>query len=470
MALPLSTSSSNPRPDSAPDFDPDQGAGAERPESRPEGASPTAERAGFYLFAGHLFTLFGIALSNVLAGLMVLSAPWTAGRRRLAAAVGLEAPAGTAGKTGSPDWRAVAAPRRWLLAALAVYVAWLFLSLATSYDPAASTAGLSELYTLTTLILAFALVRGEERVLWVVDGLGLVGGGVAVWGLAQYLTGFGEINARIRGPFSHWMTFSGFLLLCDLLMVSALLFRGAALRRRGGGSMAGWLAVGWRAAAVALMTAALFGSLTRSAWVGLGVGLVVAALLRSPRSVVVFPVVALTFFLLAPVPLLHRVASTVDLTDPSNYDRLCMAEAAVHMVADRPLTGLGPEQVEPRYPIYRPPTAPRYSVPHLHNTYLQVAAERGLPALVAYLVLMLAPLVAAWRLYRRQGGRWGPRADLLVGASTALLAFHVAGLFEYNWGDTEVQRLVLFLVAVPFCLALGEARSTTGETVAEDRG
>lgn len=431
MALPLNT-----RPDSL------QGP---EPRANP---SPGADRAGFYLFAGHLFTLFGIALSNVLAGFMVLSSPWTAGRRRLAAALGLEEPAGTA---GCADWRAVAVPRRWLFAALAVYVAWLFLSLATSYDPGASTAGLSEIFTLTTLILAFALVRGEARVRWVVDGLGLVGGGVAVWGLAQYLTGFGEINARIRGPFSHWMTFSGFLLLCDLLLVSALLFRGAALRRR-----SGWLAVGWRAAAVALMTAALFGSLTRSAWVGLVVALVVAALLRSPRSVVVFPVVALAFFLLAPVPLLHRVASTADLSDASNYDRLCMAEAALHMVADRPLTGLGPEQVEPRYPIYRPPTAPRYSVPHLHNTYLQVAAERGLPALVAYLLLMLAPLLAGWRLYRRQGGRRGPRADLLVGALTALLAFHVAGLFEYNWGDTEVQRLVLFLVAVPFCLAAGE--------------
>ena len=40
----------------------------------------------------------------------------------------------------------------------------------------------------------------------------------------------------------------------------------------------------------------------------------------------------------------------------------------------------------------------------------------------------------------------------------ALFAFNVAGLFENNWGDTEVQRPVLFLLALPFCLAAGEKR------------
>jgi O-antigen ligase len=53
------------------------------------------------------------------------------------------------------------------------------------------------------------------------------------------------------------------------------------------------------------------------------------------------------------------------------------------MVAERPLFGIGPDLVEARYPIYRHPTAPRYTVPHLHNDLLQLAAERGLPALAA---------------------------------------------------------------------------------------
>jgi O-antigen ligase len=345
----------------------------------------------------------------------------------------------------------VAAPRRWLVAALAGYVLFLAVSVAASFDPRASLRDFSELFTLTTLLFGLALVRGERRARWLVDGLGALGALVALWGLAQYLGGYGEIDRRIRGPFSHWMTFSGFLLLCDLLLVAALLFRGRRLREE-----QGWGAVAWRAAALVAINAALLGSLTRSAWVGLAVAVAIAAVLRSPRTLVAFPLGAVAFILLAPVPLLQRVGSTADLSDPSNYDRLCMAEAGLRMIAERPLTGLGPELVKQRYPIYRPATAPRYGVPHLHNAFLQVAAERGLPALAAYLLLMAAPLVAAWRLYRREGGRRGPRADLLIGVFTALVAFNLASLFEHNWGDTEVQRLVLFLMAVPFGLAAGE--------------
>src|SRR5262249_41752131 len=44
------------------------------------------------------------------------------------------------------------------------------------------------------------------------------------------------------------------------------------------------------------------------------------------------------------------------------------------------------------------------------------------------------------------------RADLYLGTILALVGFNVAGLFEYNWGDIEVQRLALLVMALPFCL------------------
>jgi O-antigen ligase len=59
-----------------------------------------------------------------------------------------------------------------------------------------------------------------------------------------------------------------------------------------------------------------------------------------------------------------------------------MAKAGVEMIAARPLLGVGPDVIPQRYPIYREPTAPRFWVPHLHANLLQIAAERGLPALV----------------------------------------------------------------------------------------
>ena len=57
----------------------------------------------------------------------------------------------------------------------------------------------------------------------------------------------------------------------------------------------------------------------------------------------------------------------------------------------------------------------------------------------------------------------GPRRDLYLGMLLALLAFAVAGLFEDNWADTEVQRILLFLLALPFCLPDPAEESTLPE-------
>ncbi|HKV10558.1 MAG TPA: O-antigen ligase family protein [Thermoanaerobaculia bacterium] len=326
---------------------------------------------------------------------------------------------------------------------LGLYVLLLVGSIAASYDPATSVRGLTEIFSLATLLFAPLLVRGERRVRQVVDALIAMAALLACAGLAQYLVGYGDIDRRIRGPFSHYMTFSGFLLLADLLLVASMI-SGGRFRNP------------WRWLALALLNVALLGSLTRSAWVALGVTLTVLVIVRAPRLLLAYLPAALLFIVVAPVPILHRALSITDLKDTSNFDRLCMLDAGLTMIAERPLFGMGPELVERRYPIYRPPGAPRSNVPHLHNNLLQIAAERGLPALGSYLALFGASLWIAWRRYRREGGAAGPRADLYLGVMLALLAFNVAGLFENNWGDTEVQRPALFVLAIPFCLLAGE--------------
>lgn len=414
-------------------------APAPRPSEPPVPPAGAAERWAFLLYAGHLFTLFGIALSNALAALMILATPWALRRRRSTA---------------------VPAAARPLLVALGLYVLFLLVAIAASCDRGRSLGSAGEVFILSTLVLAFYLVRGERQVRWVVDGLVVVAALVAVAGLVQLVGEYGAIDRRIRGPFSHWMTFSGFLLICDLLLVARL----AAGRRRttpagrldgrDGAARRAWLAwrAGWRWAALAAINVALLASLTRSAWVGLLVAVTLLVVLRAPRLLATYPLAAVLFALLAPVPVLARAVSIFDLQDSSNYDRLCMIEAGVRMIAERPLFGLGPEVVTERYAIYRPPSARRFWVPHLHNSFLQLAAERGLPALAAFLAMMALSLAWAWRGFRREGSFAGPRADLYLGALLALIAFNVAGLFENNWGDTEVQRLALFVMALPFCL------------------
>ena len=381
---------------------------------------------GFWLYWLHLFSLFGIAISNTLLGLGLLFSPLL-GR-----------------------WENLWSRRnRLLLWASAIYVVLLLLSVAASVDPSISVRASTEVFNLATLWIALLFVAGEVEVRRVIDGIILLGTAQAVIGLSQYLLAGGpQLDDRIRGSVSHYMTFSGILLLAELLLCAQLASR--SFPGRG---------FGWRWFALIPINIALLGSLTRSAWVGLAAGLLLL-LIFGRRRLLLVGAAGVVLCLLSFLPhqtVLDRLGSITDLSDAANYDRLCMAYAGWNMISERPLLGQGPRMVEELYPIYRHPTAPRHSVPHLHNSYLQLAAERGLPALLAMVVLIGVGFRRAWRDYRREGGRKGRRADLYVGIFCSLTGFIVAGLFEDNWNDTEVQRIVLFLLASTFCLEAGEA-------------
>jgi O-antigen ligase len=383
----------------------------------------------FWLYTAHLVAVVQIALSNVLLAFSALSVPW-------------------AGVSPRSVWRR----GRALLIALAVYLFTFLLSYAFSLDHRASAGALSEPFNLLVVPLALVFVSGERAVRRVVDSIVGMAGLSGLYGLGQYVDGFDRLSHRIHASFTHYMTFSGVLLVADLLILSQ-----AAAGRMG----TGWRAA-WRWGALLAINAALVGTFTRNAWVGLAVAVTLLVILRSPRWLLAYPVVALVFVLLAPRPILGRVGSIADPHDPSNWDRLCMARSGLAMIADRPVVGLGPNMARRLYPEYRLPSALRKEVPHLHDSFLQLAAERGLPALASYLALILVSLAAAWRMWRREGKFAGGRADLLVGVIAALVAFNVAGLFENNWGDTEVQRLALFVLALPFCLGPTETPASEG--------
>ncbi len=377
-----------------------------------------AEERGFALYALHLLTVWALALSNAFMILATL--------------------AGLARARQVP-WNRFAP----VLRPLGLYAMFVLAAVAGSYSPRLSLVGSRELFALLTLPLAFILMRDSEaRIRRLVDGLVLMGALLAVWGLGQLLFGFGGLYQRIRGPFSHWMTFSGVLVVCLLLVAARLAHRPAEGRA-------------WRWAALALMVAALVMSLTRSAWIGLLAALLLVLALRAPRYLAAVPLAGVLLVLLAPVPVVERMASVFDVRELSNYDRLCMAEAGLRMIREKPLLGIGPEMVRQRYPIYYHPSAPRRTTPHLHNAFLQVGAEKGLPALAAYLWLLGGAAILAFRRFRAEGGWRGARADLYVGVVLVLLGFGLAGMFEDNWGDTEVKRLVLFVLSIPYCLPRG---------------
>jgi len=115
------------------------------------------------------------------------------------------------------------------------------------------------------------------------------------------------------------------------------------------------------------------------------------------------------------------------------------------MVKDYPLTGVGPNQIERAYPNYRVAEAVKPTNPHLHNVPMQIAAERGLPALAAWIWFVITLVVGLLKLLRRS--RHKGLAAAALGGVAAMLA---AGLTEYNFGDSEFLMLLLVIVTLPF--------------------
>ena len=399
----------------------------QRPSRADGSVTASPLRVGFWLYTLHLATVWGLALSNAIQGLTLL---WTGARwRRL-------------GLSGD-ELQAAGAIR--LLRPFVLYVLVLIASALTSFQVRESLWELRALIGLTTLPLGILLVRGEAQVRRVVDVLIWVSVGLAWYGILQYaFTDYGGLQSRIPGPFGHYMTYSGVLLLGACLALARLM--NAEPRRQ----WSGWLLL------VSIL-AALGLTLTRNVWLAAFVVLTIAFFVRFRRWLWAYAAgVALVLVLTANLAPQHwsRITSIVSLEDVSNYDRICMAEAGLHMIGDRPLFGIGPGMVQHYYPVYRHPTSHRGDVKHLHNTLLQLGAERGLLSVVAYLWLMLTAALLAFRGYREEGGLDGPRADLFLGVLLSIVAINIGGIFEANWRDTEIQRWMLFLLVIPVCLRL----------------
>jgi O-antigen ligase len=201
--------------------------------------------------------------------------------------------------------------------------------------------------------------------------------------------------------------------------------------------------------ALPLASWALLISRTRNAWLGALTGLTVIALLRTPRLLWALAGAVALVLILRPAGVMERLT----LTDASSRDRYFMWQAGVDMVNDRPVFGQGPRMVESNYPAYRWPGAPNPATPHLHNNVLQIAAERGLPCLAWFLWWVAAAMGDSYREWRRA------RAWTAVGALALLAAIMAAGLFEYNFGDSEILMLLLLVCALPYAL-----RAERGET------
>ena len=375
------------------------------------------------------------------------------------------------------------------------FCVWSLLSAAFARDPLASHESAKKLVLFAVFYLAvdtLAERRARERVL---SGVMLGGVMLAAGALLQYyFLGFDTITNRPRSFLGHYMTASGmamavlvtgaarlgfaesapqlpsrrdvqallvialalgvytvlraanvFAMESERLLVAALAGAAAALALARGAWPSSATSSTLSALAVGLSGWALLVSRTRNAWLGALAGLVVLAVIRAPRALWLLGGAVLLVLVARPAAVMDRLT----VTDASSRDRYYMWQAGIDMIRDKPVFGQGPGMIPSAYPAYRWSEAPNPAIPHLHDNALQIAAERGLPCLAWWLWLVAAIMGDAYRELRRHD----PASTWAGAAAFALMAaVMVAGLFEYNFGDSEILMLLLLVSALPYAL------------------
>jgi hypothetical protein len=205
--------------------------------------------------------------------------------------------------------------------------------------------------------------------------------------------------------------------------------------------------------ALVLYVLALVLNLKRGVWLGAAATVMIVGLLASRRLVLIGGL-AVAIALAAVPPVRTRVTNSArDLFLPGNrYD---IWVAAIDVVKRFPM-GVGRKNGE----ILRDyPNIPQHHK-HAHNNLLQITLEGGYLTLGMFLWWMVSFGVLVWRAYRRVPAGDRQLEALAVAILASFAGFHVAGLVEYNFGDSEV--LQVFFVMMGLGLVVNERTRRNG--------
>jgi O-antigen ligase len=322
---------------------------------------------------------------------------------------------------------------------LVAYGGATLVSAALSPDPRTSLIDCKQLVLLLLVPLVYRFVNGSKphTLLTIVVTCAAVS---AVFGIVQYgILHYDNLGQRPQGTLGHWMTYSGLLMVVIGVAIARVIF---------GNSDRTWAALVLPALAVAVAV-----TFTRGAAVGACAAVALLFALKDFRLFAILPIVVAIFIAIAPGQIAKRYASMFNMNDPTVRDRYTMLRIGERMIRTHPLAGVGPNMVQRLYVDYKGPDTlvgpdgVTHINPHLHNDFLQIAAERGLPALALWLWFVIVLLRGLWERFKA-----GQR-ELAATAMATVVALLTAGLFEYNFGDSEVLMLFLTIVTLPAAAA-----------------
>ena len=145
-----------------------------------------------------------------------------------------------------------------------------------------------------------------------------------------------------------------------------------------------------------------------------------------------------------------RIKSIFDPYNPNNQVRFALWSAAIKIVKDYPLFGVGDIDLADFYIKYKN-YYDKEIQGHMHNNFFHILVTLGSFGFAAFLFLILKIYQVNFKIYREVKSI-SFLSSYSLGILGAFTAFLFAGLTEWNFGDHEIITMIWFLLGLNFAL------------------
>ena len=307
------------------------------------------------------------------------------------------------------------------------------LAVITSVDFATSLKPLKKILQFAVFFWVANTVEDERQKDLLIKLLIAAGVVASLFGFSQAWTTAVGLETRVSGTMSVYMTFAGLLMLVGLFALGRVLFNKAKEV--------------WVVGAVGLIAFCLLLTLTRQAWLGFLVGIVVLTIFWNKKYLLAIPAIMVGLLLFSPESVKDRLFSLVDLKDWTLQARFYLWQGGWEIFKDYPITGCGFKCVDLVHSQYPDPSGYVARYRGLHSNIFQLLVDMGILGLGAWLSIWVAYLLTMYKKWSQQLVNDNSRA-LIMGSVAAVMGFLAGGLFETNFYDSEVVMLLYFIMGI----------------------
>jgi hypothetical protein len=264
-------------------------------------------------------------------------------------------------------------------------------------------------------------------------------------------------NWRAQGFFGHFTTYAE-----DLQLIASLLFGivVATLSRRRDRSRSRlvnfFTSTPVMIAALGAILIALLLTVTRASQLGFMLSAFAIIVMSGSRKLLLAAAILVIPVVLGGLLFLQqsRNVGLLDPNDESTLYRLTMWKAGLRLSttsAHNLVFGIGMDSTKKHWQEWGMFRGGFMPFGHFHSTPMQMLVERGIPALLIWLAVIVLYGRTLWRAIWREkrtanGSKWS--FGILLGCLGGLVGFFVSGSVHYNLGDGEVALIFYLLMGI----------------------